>query len=164
MKVRLFVIAFLFSWSAVSSQVNHSKISRGDSISLSNFWIVFKKAVIDKDIDGIKKLCEFPFNCSACLNSTDSNKNYVLVGKGDFDKGRYNVFFEKGLLKTISKYTMPKDLFIFNPALNDQNKKIGYEFSYIIHDETTNRAGLQGWVTLKKIAGNFKIISVWTMP
>lgn len=164
MKVRFFVIASLFSWSFVCSQTNITQISHRDSVLLSNFWNVFKKAVNNKDINGIKKLCEFPFNCSACLDSTDSNINYVLVNKDNFDKGRYNVFFDKGLIKTVNKYTMPKDLFIFHPALNEQNKKIGFEFSYIIHYETQNQPGLQGWVTLKKIADNFKVISVWTMP
>lgn len=164
MKIGLLVVIGFFAWSLAYSQSAIVHMTSSDSVLLTNFWDDLKTALNNKDPKSIKRLCEFPFNCSACLDSLDDNKNYILVDNVNFDKGRYRVFFDKELIRTVNKFTMPKDLFIFHSAMNDRNKIIGYEFSYIRHPETQHHPSQQGWITLKKMSGKYKIISFWTIP
>ena len=137
-----------------------------DKVPLQKFWTTFQKAINKNNKAKLASLCRFPFNCDYCiLDSTkSSDKPYHKVTKAAFDKSQYQIFFTSRLVKEVNKHNLPQDLFIFQPYFNTVDKKCSYSFSYIAVDENAQHPGMQHFFDIQKIKGQFKIISVWTVP
>ena len=164
MKIILIGFIVLFSLSVGYSQtVEH--LSHDDSIHLTKFWMDLTYSISHKDLKKLDRLCHFPFTCNPCVEDADSGRDYITVDKNNFYKGRYRFFFHPGVLKTLTKYNMPKDLFIFRSAYDESGKKqIGYDFVCMTRLDTKTGPGYGIFMTVGQILGSYKIIAIWKIP
>ncbi|MEP7237353.1 MAG: hypothetical protein ABI685_05800 [Ferruginibacter sp.] len=160
----LITLIFLFfsviSFGQISDEPN---LSGQDSVLLTNFWKTLKEGIQNNDKQKLSSICNFPFICSQCMDDTTikhKNQYYVKASRKIFDKSAYKIFFEKIFVDFVNRKEMPRDLYIFGIALDEKEKKAGYEFNYLV-----NRIpGRQIFVYLEKHHGIYKISATETRP
>ncbi len=136
-----------------------SKLSDQDKAGLKKFWIELKNSVDSKKNSAFNKLCHFPFTCSFCA-SDSSNFPYVLIGKNNFNKYKNQLFYNKNFIEVISKNEILRIL----QSDIQENGSCALSFSFPIIKPSIRDEGLQGFFSLKKVNGKYKIVSAWTVP
>jgi hypothetical protein len=86
----------------------------------------------------------------------------IKVSKGLFNDSQYKLFFDKPFKAKVNSDEFKASL--FQPALDEKHKPWGFSFPYTIVAPTKNWEGLQGFVYLEKIEGQYKITSIDTVP
>jgi hypothetical protein len=142
----------------LKGQVPNVNISNIDKNKLKTFWGKFKKAVVSEDKVGLANVCNFPLNCDYC-DSINEEKPIVVVTEDNFHKVNHRVFFTKYLKEIVSKKQILQIIF-----QNDEPNANEYNFSYPIVKPSKKGEGKQGFVTLKKIKNEFRIVSIWSIP
>ena len=163
MKYFIALIALIFSTVSFGQIPTEPNLSREDSVLLTNFWTTLKDGITNNDKQKLSSICKFPFVCSQCMDDTTikhKNPNYVKATKKIFYRSAYKIFFEKIFVDFINKKIMPNDLYIFEIAFNDKEKKTGYKFSYLV----SRNPGRQIWVYLEKNQGAYKISATESLP
>ncbi|TMI62904.1 MAG: hypothetical protein E6H07_15995 [Bacteroidetes bacterium] len=159
---RLLLIIFGSSLSIfVNGQVNCDRQKQKDSIQLEQFCIGFKKAVNQRDLKNISEFFQFPFPCSACNIKDNSNsKEPYMVSYKRFLQGKYDEFFGAWFMETVSKGR----LFELLQASENDKGKCSFFFGYPMVLPSERTEGHQGFLTIEKINGKFKITSIWSVP
>jgi len=141
-------------------------ISFQDSILLRNFWTDLTSAINTNDKNRLAALCEFPFYCRPCIDDTTLKNNdhvTIKVTKQLFYQSQYKEFFDKPVRDEVEKHKS-FDKYFFHPSFNDKNKRNGFMFSYTIVAPSKTWEGLQGFIYLRKVKGQYKITGIDTVP
>jgi hypothetical protein len=161
------IFGLLFSICSYGQVSNLDRtISHQDSILLHNFWTDFNNAIKNNDKSKLATICEFPISCSPCTNDTTlkiNDHNAINVTKKLFYESQYKVFFNNPMRAEIIKQRT-FNAYLFHPTFNEQNKRIGFNFSYSIVAPSKTWDGLQGFIYLDKKNGKYKITGIDTVP
>jgi len=138
------------------------KLSKEDKALLQNFCTDFKDAINTKSKVKLADLIRFPFTCSHCV--IDSAKGYpdtyLKITKKIFFSSQYQIFFVSGLREVVNEQNIFEIL-----NLDTENKKsCSYFFGYPIIKPSENSEGFQGFLSITKTNGRYKITAAWTVP
>ena len=164
-------MAFVFTVTTKGQTVKNNFITQKDSILLVQFWQGFKKAINELNKIELSKYFSFPFYCSPCLDYStikdsmhlDNPPVTLKVTRKIFGESAYKLFFEIPARNKLTKNLWDQE-FIFTPAINDQNKKDGFQFSFALVPPSKTSEGSQAFVYLKKRNGKLVIVSVDHIP
>ena len=169
MKIKIIILSFcILSINKVHSQLKSGRsIVEKDSIDLVIFWKSFKGAIDSGNKSSLANYFNYPFYCFPCLDylkPVDSTTTSIKVSKPLFVKSVYKLFFDLPVLNEYNKELWLKD-FVFAPSYEENSQKLnGYVFSYVRISPNSRTDGSQGFVYLKRIKGEFKIVGVDTVP
>jgi len=159
-RILTLTIAALFS---VTVYGQDPPVSRQDSVLLNKFWTELRVAVNTKDKAKLATLFAFPFYCRPCIDDTTLKVNdgvTIKVTKALFYESQYKLFFDKAF-KTAFNIFEPSHFF---RSYDNKNKPNGFNFFYVIVAPSSNWEGLQGFVYLENINGQYKIVAIDTVP
>ena len=157
----LCAVGFLISLNSFGqSACQISNLSTEDKILINNFWIKFKTSINKEDKTMLSELCSFPFECDYCdEKSIDPDK--IKVTKELFNKKYFKVFFVVNLKNKVNSGNIWNTL---SPNYGSIDKRCSYRFSYPAVEPTNETPGMQIFIVIEKINGQFKITSTWTVP
>lgn len=160
MKTIIFVLLLCLFCFFVKAQSANNKlaITKAEKSKLENFWKKFKKAVLEENKTGIASVCDFPVSCDYCDSVNGDNPN-IKITKANFYTVNYRIFFSEYLKEVVNK----KKILQIVGKNNDTNFN-EYNFSFPIVKPSKRGEGKQGFFSLEKIKGEFKITSVWSIP
>jgi hypothetical protein len=125
--------------------------------------VKFKEAVDTQDQQKLSTFFNFPFPCDFCI--TDSTKRwntpYVRVTKKLFTSSQYKRFLTEYLAEKVNSEDLYQNLHV---ADVEQMGRCTYFISFPIVKPLKGREGVQGFLTVEKIKGRFKISSAWVIP
>jgi len=162
-RILILLIATIISV-AVSGQ--NATISSQDSVMLDKFWTELKVAINTNDKAKLATLCDFSFYCRPCIDDTTLKKNNhvtIKVTKALFYESQYKLFYDKPFKDKVNSYDSFK-LSFFYPAYDDNGRQSGFSFSYAILAPSERYEGIQGFVYVDKVKGQYKITGIDTVP
>jgi len=136
-----------------------TKLSLNEKEKLKKFWIDLRMAVNDKNNICLSSLCHFPFGCSFCVSDT-SNKPYLIITKNTFAKYKNNLFYNENFIEVLNKSDILQILY----SDIQENGLCVLSFSFPIFKPSSGREGLQGFFSIRKVNGIYKIVSAWSVP
>lgn len=137
-------------------------VSHQDSVLLNKFWKELRVAINTKDKAKLANLCVFPFSCTPCLSDTTLKVNdddvTIKVTKALFYESQYKLFLDKQFRERVDG-----PMFFFQ-SYDQNNKPYGFNFFYVIVAPSNSFEGIQGFVYLRKINDQYKIVAIDTVP
>lgn len=136
-------------------------LTRNEKNELSKFWTDFKFAIKNKNVDELNKLFNFPFNCSFCVSDSFPNSPYItIISKFNFNQYLDTLFFSKNFDEVLNKQSIFQVLY----SELGENDECNLSISFPIIEPSKNGEGMQGFFTIKKIGGKYKIVGAWSVP
>jgi hypothetical protein len=135
------------------------KFFNSEKKELKRFWTNLRSAVNNPKSNNLHKLCFFPFTTTFCITDT-SKRPYFSVNKNNFAKYKNCLFYSSNFVETINKIEI---IDILQTGIAENGSCI-LTFSFPIIRSSTQGEGLQGFYSLKRINGKYRIISAWTVP
>jgi hypothetical protein len=161
---RILTLTILTLISATVLGQNNTE-SLQNNVLLKKFCTELRIAVNTKDKAKLATLCSFPFYCRPCIGDTTikvKNHGAIKVSRALFYESQFKLFFDKPFKEKVNSDEFKPSL--FQPAYNEKNQPRGFSFPYTIVAPSKNWEGLQGFVYLEKVTGQYKITGIDTVP